>query len=124
LFSDGSKELAEFLQECRGNDDECDRPLCSICARKFRRWFIGELLRVTKGHDRVHVYTVLLRTAPRDEINTLDPDGFEITYMAKTQSRMLHANLVMIGGERTPARSARSLEPMTLNAGRSDEIEG
>src|SRR5712664_3200070 len=47
-FSGGSKEVAEFLQECRAGDYECNKPFCPICARQFRRWFIGELLRVTK----------------------------------------------------------------------------
>src|SRR5438445_9558942 len=45
-FSGGSKELAEFLQECREGYYHCNRPFCPICARVFRRWFVGELLRV------------------------------------------------------------------------------
>ena len=45
----GSRVLAEILQECRAGDYECNQPFCPICARIFRRWFIGELLRVTKG---------------------------------------------------------------------------
>src|SRR5947208_13711987 len=50
-FSGGNRELAEFLQECRAGDYECDKPFCPICARVFRRWFVGELLRVTKGNE-------------------------------------------------------------------------
>src|SRR4029079_140924 len=45
-FSGGNRELAEFLQECREGHYQCNRPFCPICARAFRRWFIGELLRV------------------------------------------------------------------------------
>lgn len=121
-FTGGSKELAELLQECRAAYYECNRPFCPICARVFRRWFIGELLRITKGDDRIHIYTVLLKEAPRDKIDTLDPatfrdvlrkqlqraglgnvpviGGFEIVYKARKRVWLLHANLVMIGGKK------------------------
>jgi hypothetical protein len=122
-FSGGSRELAEFLQECRDGDYECNHPFCPICARKFRRWFIGELLRVTKGNDAVRIYTVLLEEAPRDKINSLAPTpfrhflrkrleraglgkvpvigGFEIVYKAKGRVWVLHVNLVVIGGKKS-----------------------
>jgi hypothetical protein len=121
-FSGGNKELAEFLQECRAGDYECNQPFCPICARVFRRWFIGELLRVTKGKEAVRIYTVLLKEAPHDKINSLDPTpfrhflrkrlkraglgkapvigGFEIVYKAKKQVWVLHVNLVVIGGKK------------------------
>ena len=119
-FTGGSKELAELLQECRAGDYECNRPFCPICARVFRRWFIGELLRITKGDEPVRIYTVLLEEAPQDKINDLDPTtvpdrlrkqlqraglgkvpvigGIEIVYKARKRVWLLHANLIMIGG--------------------------
>jgi hypothetical protein len=119
-FSGGSKTIAEFLQECRAGYYECKKPFCPICARQFRRWFIGELLRVTEGHEDVHVYTLLLKEAPKVNIHSLDPapfrhelrkrlqraglakvpviGGFEIVYRAARQVWVLHINLVMIGG--------------------------
>jgi hypothetical protein len=122
-FSRGSKELAEFLQECRAGDYECNKPFCPVCARAFRRWFIGELLRVTEGRRVVRIYTVLLKEAPHDKINSLDPapfrhflrkrlertglgkvpviGGFEIVYKAKRQVWVLHVNLVVIGGKKS-----------------------
>jgi len=122
-FWRGSEELAEFLQECRAGDYECNRPFCPICARVFRRWFIGELLRVTKGNGAVRVYTVLLKEAPHDKINDLDPaqfrhqlrkgleraglinvpviGGFEIVYKATRRVWVLHVNLVIIGGKKS-----------------------
>jgi hypothetical protein len=122
----GSKTIAEFLQECRNGDYQCNQPFCPICASVFRRWIIGELLRVTKGHDRVHIYTVLLKEAPKDKIGILDPatfrhtlrqrlkrsglskvpviGGFEIIYKAKERLWVLHANLVMIGGKKAAHR--------------------
>jgi hypothetical protein len=121
-FSGGSKELADFLAECRAGDYECNKPFCPICARKFRRWFIGELLRITKGREPVRIYTILLEEAPRGKINDLDPTtvqhrlrkqleraglgkvpvigGLEIVYKARKRVWLLHANLVMIGGKK------------------------
>jgi hypothetical protein len=122
-FSGSNRNVADFLAECRAGYYECNKPFCPICARQFRRWFGGELLRITKGHDRVHVYTVLLREAPTDKIDTLDPapvrhalrkrlqraglgkvpviGGCEIVYKAKKRVWVLHANLVMIGGKKS-----------------------
>jgi hypothetical protein len=121
-FSGGNKELAELLQECRTGDYDCNRPFCPICARVFRRWLIGEGLRITKGREPVRIYTVLLQEAPQDKINDLDPTtvqhrlrkrlqraglgkvpvigGIEIVYKARTRVWLLHANLVMIGGKK------------------------
>jgi hypothetical protein len=122
-FSGSRSEIIEYLRECRAGYYECDYPFCPNCAGKFRRWFIGELLRITEGQHRVHIYTVLLKEAPKDKINTLDParfrhllrkrlqraglgkvpviGGFEIVYRAKDKVWVLHANLVIIGGKRT-----------------------
>jgi hypothetical protein len=116
----GNSVLAEYLQECRAGDYECNNTFCPICGRVFRRWFIGELLRITSGRDHVHLYTVLLKEAAKDKIDELDPapfraslrkrlqraglgnipviGGFEIVYRARRQIWVLHANLVMIGG--------------------------
>jgi hypothetical protein len=120
-FSGGNRVIGEYLQECRAEYYECNNTFCPICARQFRRWFIGELLRVTKGCDHIHIYTVLLKEAATDKINELDPapcrhvlrkrlqrsglgkvpviGGFEIAYKAAQRVWILHANLVMIGGE-------------------------
>jgi hypothetical protein len=120
-FSGGNKDLAELLQECREGYYHCNRPFCPLCARVFRRWFVGELLRLTNGKENVRVYTVLLKEAPQHNINNLDPTpfqhsmrkrleragmisvpvigGFEIVYKAKSKVWVLHLNLVIIGGK-------------------------
>jgi hypothetical protein len=120
-FSGGNKVIGEYLQECRDGYYECNKPFCPICARQFRRWFIGELLRVTNGRDQVHIYTVLLKEAATHKINELDAapfrafirkrlersglgtvpviGGIEIVYKAARQVWVLHTNLVMIGGD-------------------------
>jgi hypothetical protein len=128
-FTGGSKELAELLQECRAGDYECNRPFCPICARVFRRWFIGELLRITKGDEPARIYTILLKEAPQDKIDDLDPTtvqhqlrkrlqraglgkvpvigGIEIVYKARKRVWLLHVNLVMIGGKKTARKKFR-----------------
>jgi hypothetical protein len=120
--SGGASVLAEYLQECRAGDYECNKTFCPICGRVFRRWFIGELLRVTKGCDHVQIYTVLLKEAGTNKIDELDPasfravirkrlersnlghvpviGGFEIVYKAKRRAWVLHANLVLIGANK------------------------
>lgn len=122
-FSGGNRVIGEFLQECRDGDYECNKPFCPICARKFRRWFIGELLRVTQGNGSVRIYTILLEEAPQGGINDLDPadfrhqlrkrleragldkapviGGFEIVYKAQRRIWVLHVNLVVIGGKKS-----------------------
>jgi hypothetical protein len=130
-FPGGSREVAEFLQECRAGYYECNKPFCPICARQFRRWFIGELLRITKGSDHVHIYTVLLKEAATDKINELDPapfrasirkrlqrsglgkvpviGGFEIVYKAAKRVWVLHANLVVIGGNKSAHKKFKEM---------------
>jgi hypothetical protein len=133
-FSAGSKVIAEYLQECRAGYYECNKPFCPICARQFRRWFTGELLRVTENQKDVHVYTVLLKEAERSKIDELDPvpfralirkrlersglgnapviGGIEIVYRASKRTWMLHANLVVIGADK---RTCEGLEDILAN---------
>jgi len=114
--------LAGTLYECRVHNRRCDQPYCPICARIFRIWFIGELLRIVDqvGAKNVHILTTLLKEVPRDRIDDLDLKGYnallrkrlqrsgladavvivayENIYRAKTRSYVLHANLIIIGG--------------------------
>jgi hypothetical protein len=135
--ADGSEALADTLAECRNGHYHCDQPFCSICARRFRQWFIGELLRITRGNTRVRIYTVLLEQARSEDISELDPalyrhslrkrlhragldvpviGGFEIVYKAKNKTWVLHANLVIFGGTKK-ARKAfkKSFEASELD---------
>jgi hypothetical protein len=86
----------------------------------FRRWLIGELLRVArKTRQPIHILTVLLQQASSDKINALDLKawrhvlrkrllraglatasiigGFEIVYRQNSRAWVLHANLMVIG---------------------------
>lgn len=119
----GGRIYADFLSECRAQDYRCDKPFCPICARRFRRWFIGELLRITADASNARIFTVLLQSAPCEDLQALDEarykniirkrlkraglqkavviGGFEIAYKASRRVCVLHANLLVIGGERS-----------------------
>jgi hypothetical protein len=116
------RQLAKSLQDCRKNHHRCDQTYCPLCARVFRRWFIGELLRISEAATKsVATLTVLLKKAPYDRIDELDPNGFrgmlrtrllrsgladavvigafENIYRAREREWVLHINLVVIDGE-------------------------
>jgi hypothetical protein len=117
----GSRASAETMSDCRDGHYQCDQPFCPICARDFRRWLIGQLLKITHCSTPVRIYTVLLREADSDNISDLDPEsyrhllrkrlqragldvpvigGFEVVYKARRKVWVLHVNLVMIGGDK------------------------
>jgi hypothetical protein len=122
----GGQVYAEILSDCRAKYYRCDQPFCPICARRFRRWFIGQLLRITKADAPMQIITVLLQAAPRDRIDELDLDchratlrkriqrsglgdavimgGFEVAYKANLRKWVLHANLLVIGGPQSARR--------------------
>ena len=113
------RKLAADLKDCRENHQRCDQTYCPLCAREFRRWFIGELLRLSEAKP-VSIFTVLLKNAGRDKINKLDQEdfrrmlrqrlvraglkdaivigGFENVYRAREKKWVLHANLIIISG--------------------------
>jgi hypothetical protein len=115
------RKLARKLQACREGHQRCDQAYCPLCARVFRRWFIGELLRLSEtATKQVAILTVLLKKAPYNRISTLDPSAFrgmlrqrlvragltdvailgafENVYRAREKEWVLHINLVVIGG--------------------------
>jgi hypothetical protein len=120
----GGRQLAKGLQDCREDHQRCDQTHCPLCARVFRRWFIGELLRLAATAPKaVTTLTVLLKKAPHDRINKLDPGdfrgmlrkrllragladaiaigAFENVYRAQEGKWVLHVNLMIIDGQNT-----------------------
>jgi hypothetical protein len=122
LLAPQQDQLSNYLNECRTLAQRCDQPYCSLCARPFRVWFIGELLRIIEsiGSEPVYTLTILLEAASYDEICRLDVKGYdaelrkrlsrnglaeavviggyENIYRARTKTWVLHINLVIIGG--------------------------
>lgn len=111
-----------YLQECRDGHYQCDRTYCPRCARTYRRYFIGELLRLHSEFDgEVRFLVVLLEAAPRGRLRDLQIDryrhslrkrlvraglahvpvigGFEMVYRARPKEWVLHINLVLFGGD-------------------------
>jgi hypothetical protein len=107
----------EYLSECRSGYYVCEMTYCPICARRFRRWFIGEALKLaTNSVATGQVVTILL--AKSIDIDDLVPEryrsliatrlaqsgfdntpvlgGFEIVYRASDHNWVLHANLLII----------------------------
>lgn len=122
--------LGDYLEDCRQGHYHCERSYCPICARIFRRYFIGELLRHNaKFEGEVAVVVVLLETAAKGKLSGLDIEshrhalrkrldraglegapvigGFEIAYRAAQRVWVLHANLVVFGA---PKRALDDLE--------------
>jgi hypothetical protein len=134
----GGRVHAEFLHDCGTEGYRCDQSYCPVCARRFRRWFIGELLRLTERKAPLRIFTVLLQAASSNRIEDLDLDrhraalrrriqrnclddtvvvgGFEVAYKANLRSWVLHANLLVIGGAKAAWREfADSFSDDALN---------
>ena len=113
------RRLGGQLQACRDDARNCDKPHCPVCARSFRRWFTGQLLRIAAKDDKpAAVVTVLLETAPFNRLENLDFEshraalrkkllrsgldrsvvigGVEIAYKGRNIGWVLHINLVVI----------------------------
>jgi hypothetical protein len=111
-----------YLQECLARDYQCDQTYCPRCARNFRRYITGELLRLhAESEIRPSVLVILLEAAPRGRLQDLQIDryrhslrkrlvraglarvpvvgGFEMIYRARSKEWVLHINLVMFGGD-------------------------
>jgi hypothetical protein len=114
------RHLWEYLTECRAGDYVCEQTFCPSCARKFRRWFIGEILQIAHAKPKPgHIVTVLLAQATN--IRELDPEsfrhslrkrldraglgetvvigGFEVVWRAGDKTWVLHVNLLILDAQ-------------------------
>lgn len=117
-------KFADDLVDCREGHYHCERTYCPRCARVFRRYLIGELLRLNDEFvGNVRISTVLLKGAPKGKLSTLaiasydhalrkrlvraglrdEPviGGFEVMYRADRKIWVLHMNLAIFGGDPT-----------------------
>jgi hypothetical protein len=111
-----------YLQECREGHYQCDWTFCPHCARTYRRYVTGELLRLhSEFVGDVHSLVILLEAVPRGQLQHLEISryrhslrkrliraglahvpvvgGFEMIYRARSKQWVLHVNLVMFGGD-------------------------
>jgi hypothetical protein len=119
--------LSVFLKECRGGHYDCEKPYCPRCARSFRRYFTGQLLRLnSEFKGEVRILVVLLETASKGNLPKLEIEryrhslrkrldraglgevavigGFEMFYRAKSKEWVLHVNLAIFGGDEKAIR--------------------
>jgi hypothetical protein len=117
-----SIHLQEYLSGCRDQYCACERTYCPGCGRDFRRWFIGQVLRVAcQCQGPFQIITVLLASSAN--IDDLDPidyrhllrkrldranlgnahviGGFEIVWRSRDKLWVLHVNLLILGGTET-----------------------
>jgi hypothetical protein len=115
------KAHSVYIQECREGDYRCERTYCPTCARAFRRYITGEMLRLqSEFKAKTRILVILLEVAPRGKLQDLQIDryrhllrkrldraglvhipvvgGFEMIYRARSKEWVLHINLVMFGG--------------------------
>jgi hypothetical protein len=117
-----SNVFAEFLLDCREGHYECKQTYCPRCARAFRRYLSGELLRL-KGEfaGNIKISTLLLAAIPKGELANvaIAPyrqllrqrlvraglgdvpviGGIEVFYRARDKIWVLHVNLAFFGGK-------------------------
>ena len=110
-----------MLAECLAEYFHCERPSCPICSRIFRRWFVGQLLRLQHNQeDAGHTATILLQEFHDDrdikDINlaayshalrkrlarsglgdAVVIGGYELSYRARTHSWIFHIHLAIFG---------------------------
>jgi hypothetical protein len=116
--TDRASLVQQYLCECRTGYYGCEKTYCPLCARAFRRWFIGETIAIANQCPRkCQVITLLL--AKSQDIHDLDPadyrslirrrldqaglddtpviGGFEMVYRARDKTWVLHINLLFLG---------------------------
>jgi hypothetical protein len=117
-----SRPYGVYLQECRDGHYRCEQTYCPGCARTFRRFITGEMLRLhSKSQTKTWVLVILLEAACQGSLQDLRIDryrhslrkrldraglshvpavgGFEMIYRARSKEWVLHVNLVMFGGD-------------------------
>lgn len=71
---EADRGLADRLERCGGPDGWCLSPACPSCARSYRRWLVGEALRLLEPRDGLLFVTVLMperraRSGRLDEVD-------------------------------------------------------
>lgn len=111
----GASALAEYLADCRGGHYDCVKTYCPACARRFRRWYTGELLRLYPPETKANIVTILLEKS--ETLSNLEPrawhrtirhrlaavglgdemvvGGIEVAWRAREKLWVLHAHLAI-----------------------------
>lgn len=133
LLQAGASLTAEYLNDCRSGAYRCLKTYCPICAREFRRWFIGEVIACAETKASSHIVTVLLESIPRGALAAVDLGnhralirkrlkktfsmhvpvigGFEVVYQAKAKKWILHVNLLITDARKGQIAAFRAYWP-------------
>lgn len=131
LESAGHRLAAEHLDDCQSGAYTCEKSFCPTCARNFRRWFIGQLLKHQRAANQAVVVTLLLDAAKRGRLAALHLKNyrsllrkrlglsfgrnvvvlgcFEVVYKASRKQWILHVNLLVIDADEAGLKKFRSL---------------
>src|ERR1700689_3279051 len=64
--------FGSYLRDCCEGHYDCGKTYCPVCARTFRRYFTGELLRLNAEFSgKVRIFVVLLEKAPKEKLGQL-----------------------------------------------------
>jgi hypothetical protein len=109
---------AERLADCRDGYEPCYQVVCPICARQYRRWLSGAVLKFVAGESNVRTATIYCETFDEGELhlanltkihnrvrqrlrragigNGCAIGGTEVSYRAENQDWLLHLHLVTV----------------------------
>lgn len=123
-----ARAVGRDIQRCRSarHSFRCNRPICPMCARDYRRWVIGEFLRIASSlgsHSTKQIVTVLLAEVAYDDLSQIRlggakhrlrkrldraglkrliaAGGLEVSFKAEKNTFVFHAHLLLIGASET-----------------------
>ncbi len=124
----GQRDAAKALFMCEPGDP-CGRPYCAACGRQFRRWLIGQALRLQAGLD-LNVITIAIELVPTKRLEDCDVlavkrrvtqrfrraapsaefvlGGVEADYREEDDTFLIHAHLLVSPMPRDEMKALRS----------------
>lgn len=98
------------LQDCRQGYYTCGRPACPLCARGYRRWFIGETLRLLSSKDlgRGRILTLYLDTVLVGQLDSVHLGRLHAR-LRKRLFRCGFGGAVVIGGTEIGYRATENV---------------
>jgi hypothetical protein len=95
----GHRNLAEILSECRTGEYLCGLVVSPICARLYRRWVIGETIRIVRTKAKAaHIVTLHLEDFERGFLNEAHLPTLRRRARARLRRCRLPKGVTAIGG--------------------------
>ena len=91
-------DLAAEIERCDEEGECASLPISARAARRYRRYFTAELLRVAEEHEGPHqIATIYMRAFPAGELGAADLEP-ALGALRKTLQRSGFEGLILIGG--------------------------